>query len=233
MIMGKTKRSNRVKGGKTRKYWGGEDPLTDNAEITIQLYLHEKKLYLKPPKVSKLSDGAWKKTLKLVKDFDSNKYQISNDGKSIATVLNEANISKKITLGDAWTSASASGTESGNSVTRKSVLESSKNLEIERKKAIKKLTEVIKLFKDNVKSRFGRSNADFGVYADELIKITSENIPNFNINSLTTLTANLGTVKLNRGDPTKLGMDYGNNPTITIKDATKLQEFLKFLVPPP
>lgn len=169
----------------------------------------------------------------MVKDFDSNKYQISNDGKSIATVLNEANISKQITLGDAWTSASASGTESGNSVTRKSVLESSKNLEIERKKAIKKLTEVIKLFKNNVKSRFGRSNADFGVYADRLP--TSINPTDINdMTILTTLIANLGTVKLNKGDPTILRMDYGNNPIITITDATDPQydKFVQFLVTP-
>ena len=54
--MGKTKRSNRVKGGKTRKYKGGAETLKGKS-ITFSLYVTENGVLLGDPKVSTIRTG--------------------------------------------------------------------------------------------------------------------------------------------------------------------------------
>lgn len=177
MIMGKTLRSNRTRGGKTRKNIGGA-PLDNNSEIDIKLYLHDGALYMRPLTVKPLN-GTWRNITGGVFSNNAEKYRISNNGISIREVVKASNLTDKIELGKvegAWNSQNYTGI-----TTRKSEVISATKTDADKKaldNAKKELDRVIKVFdteSNRPKTRaFNAGNKNYVKYKTALEELKTE-----------------------------------------------------------
>lgn len=248
--MGKTKRSNRVKGRKTRKYKGGAISLIGKL-INLPVYVTKKGVSLGDPQVSDIGGLFGKKipgnatplaranmsdTIKdHIKKFGK-KYDLGSVDTALDTpastpgtgpVLASTTPSKPSMLSNMGKGLASLTKSTGDAETKEL-----KNL---KDTAIKKLIAVKKLFEDNIKeeaSRFGyKGNSDFKSYVDKLNEILVEmKKPEYltdktNISNFITKLETVKLVKGNKTDKSKMLYDNGK----TIEDAKSVNDFITYL----
>ena len=226
--MGKTKRSNRTRGGKTRKYLGGGNKSLIGQIIHFPVYVTKDGVLLGNPKVS---------TIKPEDNLDAvtplQKYTINPTiQKYINNKMKDYNLS---TFDKALNGAVNTDNNTNNN-----------NLESAKQNAFKKLNQVIEDFKkesnrSNAPTLMGvyDGNPKFRRYLDPLTKLYYDIDKFNNTKVLTNLVENLNTLKLVTKVETneQIFYNYGkeNSPKGTIKtgDSDEINAFFKFLFTSP
>lgn len=255
--MGKTKRSNRVKSGKTRKYKGGAETLKGKS-ITFNLFVTENGVSLGDPKVSaigytnpvpKNSTPLTRANMKdniqtYINDKMGGKFDLVSVDTALDTIVPVTAPAPASTPGTGPVLASTTPSKPSMlsnmgkglaSLTKSTGDAETKELKNLKDTAIKKLIAVKNLFEDNIKeeaSSFGyKGNSAFGPYANKLNEILEEmNNPIYSTNktNISNFITKLETVKLLKGNKTdKSKMKYGEGKTI--EDAKSVNDFITYL----